>query len=461
MVGVSSTANVPHAADPSKPLTVIGSNTVRANPSESGVVINSGTTLSPGQGTTITDGNGSPATVSVSSQNSVVINHGAGSMSTMAAAPVQSTNVIAGQTVSAAPTGKSIVLDGSRTLNAGGPAATVSNVVFSVNSKGKMVVASSSTAQRNPTQGGFSVLNSAIQSAAQAKGGGLSSGVVVTGENGKIYTAVDPVGSVVVGGKTLSIGQTATINGLGTVVAQSSGIIVNGKTQAYSALPATVQATEATLHVGGHTYTALEYGGGLSTAVIDGTTLSVGGSPITISGETVSLARSGLVLASAGHTTTVPFSSAEIIMLPQTEVEAKVTAGSKTLTAFQVAGSPSVIEIDGKTLSVGGPALTTDGVTISLVSNGVVEHSSGEDGSKTIAFSTVTLTEPGLPDSLGPWSTVTEMSVITPSGVSAAASPTNDAAAPTTTTGGAASPPQNLGGRMLLAASIVGLVLLM
>lgn len=62
-------------------ITVIGTNTIGANPSGSGAVVNSQNTISPGQATTLNGGSG--ATISVNSQGGVVIASG-GSSTTVA-----------------------------------------------------------------------------------------------------------------------------------------------------------------------------------------------------------------------------------------------------------------------------------------------------------------------------------------------------------------------------------------
>jgi hypothetical protein len=75
------------------------------------------------------------------------------------------------------------------------------------------------------------------------------------------------------------------------------------------------------------------------------------------------------------------------------EVEALITAGSQTLTAFQVAQSSGVVEIDGTTLTAGGEALTlSNSEVISVASNGAVVASQSGQAETTIPFSTTSLT---------------------------------------------------------------------
>lgn len=541
--GASTTLIASGPASPASPLTVIGSDTVQANPSGSGVLVNSAT-LSPGQATVVTN-NGVVQTVSVNSANSIVLGTGSGGSVTLATfGPTPSANVIAGQTVSQASIGNAVVIGGSTTLSAGGPGATVSNVVFSVASNGGLVVASSSTAS-NPA----ALPTNAVQVLSAAQASALAvispSGVVVTGSTGQVFTAVDPDGNVVIGSQTIEFSSTATVPGLGAVVAGSSGLIVQGSTHPYSALrPSAAGPSEAVFTVGSETFTALapsrggsgitvegvsttfalsagsttaidghaivvapngdialgsstlaysaiadstgptqatfaangqtltafaanglstalldgtllSVGGpaatfagatvslassglvvasagqtstayfsssvnaatfavggdavtaieenGPSTALVDGTTLSVGGPALTASGETITLGPAGLVIVSSGRSTTVPFIPTKLPLSSETEVEAVLTAGSETVTAFQVAGSSGVAEVDGTRISVGGSALVVGDMSISLGSDGLVEYSSGSN--KTVAFSTVVESLAGLPTGLGGWST--------------------------------------------------------
>jgi hypothetical protein len=135
-----------------------------------------------------------------------------------------------------------------------------------------------------------------------------------------------------------------------------------------------LQVTAGSFVAGGSTYTAIQQGGTSAGVIIDGTTLSVG-ETVTIAGDTISFSPSGLIEINAdGSTSTIPLMAFEMRVSPSTEVEALLTlshAGDvDTLTAYQLAGERGVVEIDGHALSVGGDALTTAGVTISLKPGG-------------------------------------------------------------------------------------------
>lgn len=171
-----------------------------------------------------------------------------------------------------------------------------------------------------------------------------------------------------------------------------------------------LQATAGTFVAGGSTCTAIQQGGTSAGVIIDGTTLSTG-EAVTIADDAISLSPTGLVQINAdGSTCTIPLVASEMTVAPSTEVEALLTlshAGDvETLTAYQVSGERGVVEIDGHTLSVGGGALTTAGVTVSLKPGGyMIIKSAGETGWEAVPFASVTQTRPGLPSRFGAWAT--------------------------------------------------------
>lgn len=198
--------------------------------------------------------------------------------------------------------------------------------------------------------------------------------------DGKIRTAIKhgSASAAVIDGTTVSVGGPALSFGDDTVSMAPGGLVLqsNGKEDTIAFDQAQAQITKdvaATLTLGhsGITAYALE-SDPTSTPrgiVLDGTTLFAGGSAVTISGNTISLASSGIIIANYGTTSTVPLTAASL--LP--ESRAVLTLGSRTFTAHQVAGSPSVVEIDGTRFSIGGQAITIDGEVVSAASSGVVE----------------------------------------------------------------------------------------
>ncbi|KAF7187878.1 hypothetical protein HII31_10778 [Pseudocercospora fuligena] len=105
--------------------------------------------------------------------------------------------------------------------------------------------------------------------------------------DGTTLTASQATAGVVIDGTTISNGQAATINGA-TFSVGPSGVVVNPSSAAETLAAGSVTIVASSMISG--------------EAVIDGTTLSVGGSAVTISGEVVSMASGGLVGIQPGAT---------------------------------------------------------------------------------------------------------------------------------------------------------------
>lgn len=463
VVGVSSTVPIEPPQTTPIPVTNVGTNVVEANPSGTGVVINSGVTLIPGQVTTVDNGDGTLATISVDPSNSVVIDNGAGSTQTVAV-PTPAPQVVAGQTVSSVSEG-GVVLGGTTTLSAGGPPATATDgVVFSVGTDGGLRVLSSSTASRNDRvqTGAADGLIDAVLSVATANSDGSTS--VFTGDSGTFTATLASDGSnnIVIQGSTTTLtlipGESAVVDGE-IVRVDSTGRFVAGTTTSIDQEQVTPEAviavTAGTFEAGGSTFTAIQQGGTSQGVVIDGTTLSMGEAAM-INGDTISLSPTGLIEINAdGSTSTIALSASEITVAPSTEVEALLTlshAGmEEIITAYQLKGERGVIEIDGHTLSIGGEALTTAGVTISLAPGGqLVTRSAGESSWDIIPFASVTQTRPGLPTRFGAWATGTKTTSAKPL-ASAGQSAISTDAEPT-------SPPEAEGAASALASMSLWLV---
>ncbi|KAK3630072.1 hypothetical protein LTR56_002641 [Elasticomyces elasticus] len=263
--------------------------------------------------------------------------------------------------------------------------------------------------------------------------------------DGRTYTAYENVngGSVVLDGTTLSQGQIVTIGGqVVSVGSEGLAIVDAGRTTTASFMTTRLPSvTEATFAVNGQTYTAYENPSG-DGVVLDGTTLSQG-QVITIGSQVVSVGSEGLAIVDAGRTTTASFMTTQLPSSGIVEVEALITAGATILTAFQIAGHSGSVGVDGKTLSIGGPEITVSGEVISLASNGLVVHGVGETGSETLAFSTVTVTDPEselslMASGLGPWSSGTLEVSTTSAGATQGTSATV-LSSPTSTSAGFAS----------------------
>ncbi|KAK0259924.1 hypothetical protein LTS16_022094 [Friedmanniomyces endolithicus] len=121
--------------------------------------------------------------------------------------------------------------------------------------------------------------------------------------------------------------------------------------------------SETILTIGGQTITAMSAAGGIdiqqSTSTIH---LVVGGIAATISSAIVSV-NAGSQLEVAGSTSA----------LPEVEgINQLMTLGSTVVTATLIAGQSGLAEVDGYTLSVGGPALTDSAEVISEAVGGAV-----------------------------------------------------------------------------------------
>ncbi|GAB1740365.1 hypothetical protein NU219Hw_g5471t1 [Hortaea werneckii] len=210
--------------------------------------------------------------------------------------------------------------------------------------------------------------------------------------DGKIHTAVQhaSASTAVIDGTPMSVGGPALSFGDDTVSMAPGGLVLqsNGKQDTIAFDQAQAQITKdvaaiLTLDHSGITAYALE-SDPTSTPrgiVLDGTTLFAGGSAVTISGNTISLASSGIIIATDGSTSTISLPTAS--SLP--ESMAVLTLGSRTVTAHLVAESPGVVDIGGNCFSIGGQAITMDGEVISAASSGVIE-----DGT-LVSWSTISI----------------------------------------------------------------------
>ena len=183
-----------------------------------------------------------------------------------------------------------------------------------------------------------------------------SSGIAIAGQTFAFPTlaseAVASDGTLTIAGLTITRlgsskaiidGATLTINGPAQAVSgtflslASTGLIVDGQTYAFpTPAPDALPRPDGIINILGQTVTLL----GSSSAIIDGTLFSVNGLAKTISGTTVSLASTGLMVDGQAY----PFSK------------------------FALASASNTVVIDGTTLRAGGPAMTISGTTLSLVS---------------------------------------------------------------------------------------------
>jgi len=319
----------------------IGGETFTASPESTGVVLqNSGSSLFLPAGTAATTINGQVISAgdltpsdSASKPNSVVT---ASDMTIFGTLVLGMTNAVE---------------VGGRSLSVGGPIAVISAQTLTMGSN-----------------------DLAIASVANAQPDGVlaAAGATVTAS-----TVPGPSGQVVVGSTTLSVGGSAVVTN-GWTISEASGALVmvqSGTTVAFSALPV---ESNSILTAGDATITASGVPGQPNEVIVDGTTLSVGGSALINDSETISDGSSGLVMIQSG--TAVAFNRVP------TEGNSVLTAGDVTITASAVSGHPNEVTVDGTTLSVGGSALVTNGRMNSDGTDGLMLL----DASTTMLFKSAT-----------------------------------------------------------------------
>ena len=244
-----------------------------------------------------------------------------------------------------------VVIGNSITL-APGQATTINGVPVSLPTSGSaLVIGGSSTFQVSPPGGAGSPLapNPTLQvggsTVTQAPGGGF---VLVPGQT------LSPGGpAITVSGSTFSL------------PAGGSAIVVNGQT---STFPTTAGSTADVLTFGNQQITAQPNGAFI---LAPGTTLSPGGSALTISGTTYSLPASP---SGAAHKSAIVINGQTSMLgasplangAGATTGAPDLTLAGHTYTATTISGTPEYVLGPGETLIPGGKALTIGGTTVSL-----------------------------------------------------------------------------------------------
>lgn len=227
----------------------------------------------------------------------------------------------AGQAITLAPFGYAI--DG--TTVPPNQAITVSGTVISLNPS--QIIIGYSTIPLPPSKIGRSILT----------------------VNGQTLTLLPNGGGYLDNGQTIVPGSPAiTISGIPISLAASASALVFGS----SAIPLATGSPNGVLTAASETFIPLASG----TISIDGTTISVGGPPITDHGTIVSLASSGLVIGSSTFAFPTPAPNAD-------NNKNGFAIDGQTLTPEGAA-----IKISGTSISLGETALTVGTSTIPLAS---------------------------------------------------------------------------------------------
>ncbi|KAI9667767.1 MAG: hypothetical protein M1821_000584 [Bathelium mastoideum] len=180
-------------------------------------------------------------------------------------------------------------------------------------------------------------------------------------------------GKLIIGGtRTLTQGQAATIGDtpvsfgtFGLVVGHSTVItdLVGGGLISLS--------NAAIINDGSQSFAVTDKSGVVKIGL---QTLSVGGPAIVTAGETLSLGPTGIAVAIAGSTSVHLLSAISGAQGKDTFSDAVVHIGSQSFTVIDSSGA---VSIGSHLLSVGGPAFTSAGETISLAPSGIKVEDAG------------------------------------------------------------------------------------
>nr|OQO30733.1 hypothetical protein B0A51_01857 [Rachicladosporium sp. CCFEE 5018] len=179
-------------------------------------------------------------------------------------------------------------------------------------------------------------------------------------------------GVVVLDGTTVTAGGSPVVVGSQTVQVISGGVVADGTTISIpSAIPASVVAPAddpQSITLGSATLAA--QAGASGVVVVGGTTLSAGGVPVVIAGQTVNIVPSGII----ADGTTISLGGAGTPLATAATTAGSVTIVTLNSAAFTVS-APSALGaavVNGVTLPAGGPATRIDGQLVSATSGGVV-----------------------------------------------------------------------------------------
>ncbi|KAL9077531.1 MAG: hypothetical protein Q9157_003360 [Trypethelium eluteriae] len=188
-------------------------------------------------------------------------------------------------------------------------------------------------------------------------------------------------GAVVVGRQTLSgVGSSITMDG-GTSGLQQGGIVFDRTSTVplFTSGSTNIDGSDAraVLALGSNTITATRDSNG--TPRMGTATLSINGAAITIDGHTLSDGENGIII---DGTTTASWQTLDSSLSIGREAVQLTAPDGKILTAVANSDHSGFAIVDGSiTLSLGGPAITIEGETLSLASAGLVV-----DGSTTRAL---------------------------------------------------------------------------
>ncbi|KAJ4299431.1 hypothetical protein N0V90_004676 [Kalmusia sp. IMI 367209] len=199
-----------------------------------------------------------------------------------------------------------VALPGNNDMDQGGPANDDSGPTFVISgetlSPGHQITVDGTTISLSPS-GSNIVINGVTSTIANAAAARVTPPPLTIG--GAVFPPLSGSGiSYSIDGQLLTAAGVITVDGTTISLAPgATALIVNGATTNLQPQTRSMVTNPPILTIGTHTYTAIPDGG--TTFVIDGQTLTVGGT-IVVNGTTVSLApgATGLIYGSAGHSTT-------------------------------------------------------------------------------------------------------------------------------------------------------------
>ncbi|GME38318.1 hypothetical protein P154DRAFT_622243 [Neofusicoccum parvum] len=270
---------------------------------------------------------------------------------------------VASSAVTAQPNSVFVIAPGA-TLSPGGPELTVAGTTYSLGPSASIAVVNGATQTIAPGPSPLAAAPAAPP-------------VLTVGTQAYTQTTVSGTPQVILGpGTTLLPGGPAVTLGSGTTISLNPAgntAVVNGATLALSP-PAGITAAgfpaptqPSVLTVGGQPITAAISDGTMQFVLAPGTTLSPGGSAVTLSGTTYSIPSPssgsgpglGSIVLINGATSTLGGAS-----LPTTQAPV-LTIGGQTVTAAVVAGTTEYVVAPGTTLTPGGTVIVS-GTTYSL-----------------------------------------------------------------------------------------------
>lgn len=270
--------------------------------------------------------------------------------------------MIAGQTITAIPTGFSI--DGTSVMP-NGPAMTMSGTLISLNPSG-VVVGSSTLPFPSPA---------------------ATSSVLIIGSQTFTALPTSSGGGYEIDHSTLLPGSSAVvISGTTYSLNTASSLVIGTSTFPLATAGPSPNAANGALTAGGKAFTPL----GSTAVLVNGTTLSLSGPAITDNGTVLSLASGGIVVGSSTYAYAAPASNPAVTTTSNAAIPSVFTADGNTFTAYGKG-----LAIDGTQVLQGSSAVFVSGTPISLGTTGLVI------GTSTVPLASVTGLGPALSGGLG------------------------------------------------------------